>query len=200
MRKNIRLLTSFITLGIIAISLVGVVYAITFEGQTSSTDNSIDENYILLTLGTNSSSDYTGSLTTNKVYYSSHTTLENTTWIPKLDTDTDGDDEDDAIKLGQTILNIDTTDSFPYIVKMSKTGTMDTSKFKVGVKIGDAAETIMAFGNTEFAITGSLTGDKTITVALYYLATTIVGERGIPIDISSDMDGASIFMTAYAED
>lgn len=200
MRKNIRLLTSFITLGIIAISLVGVVYAITFEGQTSNTGNDIEEHHILLTLGTNSSSDYTGNLTSNRIHYSSHTTLENTTWIPELDTDTDGDDEDDAFKLGQTILNVDTTDSFSYIVKMSKTGTMDTSKFKVGVKIGDAAETFIAFGNSEFALTNSLTGDKTITISLYFLATEIVGERGVPLNLGTVMDNVTFYMTAYAED
>ena len=188
-----------ITLGIIAISFVSVVYAITFEGQTSSSDNEIDENYILLTLGSNSASDYTGSLTTNKVYYSSNTTLANTTWIPELDSDTDGDSENDAVKLGQTILNIETTDSFPYIVKMYKSGTMDVSKFKVGVKIGDAAETFIEFGNSEFAITSSLTGDKTITIGLYYLATNIVGERGAPLDLSSDMSNVTIYMKAYAE-
>lgn len=200
MGKKMRLLTSFIALGVIAICFMGVVYAITFEGQTSTTNNNIEDQHILLTLGSNSEADYTGSLTTNKVHYNANTTLENTTWIPTLDSDTDGDTVNDAFKLGQTTLNIETTDSFTYLVKMYKSGTMDVSKFKVGVKIGDGAENFIAFSNSEFAITDSLTGDKTITIALYYLASTVVGERGVSIDVTSDMDAATIYMKAYAED
>lgn len=194
MAKNIRLLTTTIALGVILISMIGIAYAITFQGETANTGNDDDSQYIVLTLGDNTASDYSGSFAQNKIYYDTVTDSTGTTWAPQLDTDTDDDSVNDAVKTGFVILNVDTTDSFEYDVKMSKTGTMDTTKFVVGVKIGSAAETFVAFGNSEFAIAENLTGDKTITISLYYKATTVTSAPG---DI---MDGVRINISAYAED
>ena len=193
MAKNIRLLTTTIALGVILISMLGIAYAITFQGETANTGNDDDSQYIVLTLGDNTASDYSGSFAQNKIYYDTVTDSTGTTWTPQLDTDTDNDSVNDSVKTGFVILNVDTTDSFEYDIKMSKTGTMDTTKFVIGVKTGTAAETFVAFGNNEFVIAENLTGDKTITISLYYKATTVTSAPG---DI---MDNVRFNISSYAE-
>lgn len=185
---------STFALAVILISMSGIAYAMTFEGQTSNDSNTVDSQYIVLTLGDNTAADYSGKFSLNKIRYNTETRSAVTTWIPQYDTDTDDDSENDAIKTGSVILNVTTTDSFPYVIKMSKTGTMDTENFAVGVKIGSASETFMDFGSTQFDITGSLTGDKTITVSLYYRPDNVTTAP------SRVMDDVTINLIAYAED
>ena len=185
-----------IALCVIALACIGVVYALTYDGETQTTSNTTEDEYILLTLGDDTAADYTGSFVQNVIPWDTVVNASGKTWYPVLDTDTDDDSEYDAVKVGSAILHVDVTNtSMPYIVKMSKTaGTMDTTKFVVGVKIGSGDEEFVSFGATEFALTDELTGDKTITLSMYYKATSNTTGP------TTAMNGVTFSIKAYATD
>lgn len=169
---------------LILVSAIGVGFAIAYQGETSVTDNISDAKHIVLTLGDNQAEDYSSKFT-NPVLYDTITDASGTTWIPQYDTDSDDDGEDDCVLLGTVTINVAETGTENYYIAMSKTGTMTAADFMVGVKVGSGTVSYIDFYNSEFDITGNMTGDKTVTVSLYYKATTVTTE---PVHILDNVD------------
>lgn len=169
---------------LILVSAIGVGFAIAYQGETSVTDNTSDATHIVLTLGDNQAEDYSSKFT-NPVLYDTITDASGTTWIPQYDTDSDDDGEDDCVLLGTVTINVAETGTENYYIAMSKTGTMTAADFMVGVKVGSGTVSYIDFADSEFDITGNMTGNKTVTVSLYYKATTVTTE---PVHILDDVD------------
>lgn len=178
--------------GVILVSAIGVGFAIAYQGETSVTDNTSDVKHIVLTLGDNQAEDYTSKFT-NPVIYDTITDASGTTWIPQNDTDSDNDGEDDCVLLGTVTINVTETGSENYYIAMSHTGTMTAADFVVGVKVDSGTVSYIDFDDSEFDITGNMTGDKTVTVSLYYKATTVTTE---PVRM---LDNVDFRFVAYAE-
>ena len=169
---------------LVLVSTIGVGFAIAYQGETSVTYNTSDATHIVLTLGNNSADDYSSKFT-NPVVYDTYTNASGTTWIPRYDTDSDNNNVDDCVNLGTVTINVTETHTDDYYISISKTGTMTAADFMVGVKVNSGTENFIDFDSNEFDITGILNGDKTVTVSLYYKATTVTTE---PVHILDDVD------------
>lgn len=176
---------------LILVSTIGVGFALTYQGETSVMDNTSDAKHIVLTLGDNSADDYSSKFT-NPVVYDTYTDASGTTWIPQYDTDSDNDSVDDCVILGTVTINVTETHTDDYYIAMSKIGTMTAADFMVGVKVNSGTENFIDFDSNEFDITGTLNGDKTVTVSLYYKATSVTTE---PVHI---LDSVDFKFIAYA--
>lgn len=181
-------------ISICAISMIGVGYAV-ITGQVFEGSNTSDTDYILMTFNDDEAGDYIGQFTKEKIKYNTVVDSSGKRWIPKYNADTDGDSVNDAVKTGNVTLHVEVTGDFTYTLSMAKSsGTMDTTLFVVGIKIGNAAETFIEFGATEFVIAEDLTGDKDMEISLYYKApeSTVKPPKAV--------DGVNIVIIATADD
>ena len=163
-----------------AVAIAGVGYALTYTGQVTNSDNEVNTKWIQLTLGDNQSDDYSEAFAAS-VYFDTYTDGSGTTWIPQYDTDTDNDDEDDAVLLGTVAINVIREGDNPYSITVTKIAGTMTGDFKLGVRAGSAAIVFIDYSD-DVAILQNANADMVVTVSLYYVSSSVTSEPALPMD------------------
>lgn len=178
--KKRRMAAIAAALMVAAIAAIGTGLAVTYYAETSTVSNDVDAEYIVLTIGSNQSSDYTGHFSGNVYYNTETSTSAVTTWTPVLDTDTDNDGVNDACFIGQLVLNVDDNGSVAYTITMENVSGTITGDLIVGYALGSDSATYANYTNGMQLVSG-LNGDNTLTVSLYYSTSPVTSAPTDPL-------------------